>query len=173
MSVVAGPQSCTSEQSRGQEQALSIASGTSLPFKDDVTKGPIRLESELCLFVRERSVEIVESNQSILFLEKKITKLEEINDLLKSAIKLGIQAKLMLIRIKIIQCALRIMIMQCNQQAFCVREMQTNLDNKKTGTFDSSMNKNKEPFHTESNNSNLKESDPRLHEIDQSKLEFM
>ena len=41
-----------------------------MPIKDDVTKGPIRLESELHFFVRERSVEIVESNQSILFREE-------------------------------------------------------------------------------------------------------
>ena len=50
-----------------------------------------RLESELCLFVRERSVEIGKSNQLILSLENKITKLEEINDSLKSATKLSMR----------------------------------------------------------------------------------
>ena len=89
-----------------------------MSIKDDVTKGPIRLESGLRLYERERSVEIVESNQSILFLEKKITKLKEINDALKSTINLGIQGKLMLIRIKTIQCALRIMIFSAINKPF-------------------------------------------------------
>ena len=39
-----------------------------------------KLESELCLFVRERGAEIEKSNKLILSLENKITKLEEIND---------------------------------------------------------------------------------------------
>ena len=39
--------------------------------------------------MRERSVEIEKSNQLILSLENKITKLEEINDSLKSATKLS------------------------------------------------------------------------------------
>ena len=65
------------------------------------------------------------------------------------------------------------MIIQCNQQAFCAKEMQANIDKNKAGAFDSSMNKNKESFHAESNNNNIKGSDPLLHEIDQSKSEFM
>ena len=44
-----------------------------------------KLESELCLFVRERGAEIEKSNKLILSLENKITKLEEINDSLKSS----------------------------------------------------------------------------------------
>ena len=56
------------------------------------------------------------------------------------------------------------------KQAFCVTEVQSNLDSNNVGTFGSSVNKNKEslpnvePFHTELNN--LKESDPLLHETD-------
>ena len=56
------------------------------------------------------------------------------------------------------------------KQAFCVTEVQSNLDCSNVGTFDSSVNENKEslpnvePFHTELNN--LKEFDPLLYETD-------
>ena len=56
------------------------------------------------------------------------------------------------------------------KQTFCVTEVQTNLDCSNVGTFDSSVNENKESlpnvesFHTELNN--LKEFDPLLYETD-------
>ena len=236
-------QSCTSKPSHGQEQALSIDSGTSMPSKDVVSKsvqvcqdslqnysinclsncrcscgvlaadvegvkldiailqsriellsesknelshkekdkeidrlrGELmsekrkseRLESELCLFVRERSVEIGKSNQLILSLENKITKLEEINDSLKSATKLSMRENVNVNQDR--EYPVDHKNDRLNTKlAFCVTEVQSNLDSSNVGTFDSSVNgykeslPNVEPFHTELNN--LKESDPLLHE---------
>ena len=102
-----------------------------------------RVESELCLFVRERSVEIEKSNQLILSLENKITKLEEINDSLKSATKFSMSENANVNQDRDYPVDHNNDRLNA-KQAFCVTEVQSNLDSSNVRSFDSSVNENKE-----------------------------
>ena len=94
-----------------------------------------RPESELCLFVREQSVEIGKSNQLILSLENKITKLEEINDSLKSATKLSMRENVNVNQDR--ECPVDHKKDRLNTKlAFCVTEVQSNFDSSNVGAFD-------------------------------------
>ena len=117
-----------------------------------------KLESELCLFERERSVEIEKSNQLILSLENRITKLEEINDSLKSATKLSMKEKVNVNQDREYPVDHNNDHLNA-KQAFYVMETQSKLNSSNVEISDSLANGNRgslpnvEPFHTELNNS--------------------